>query len=72
MSEPKEMFSLPDNSVTEDAGYAAEEWAGAFYQAKDLIRGLLSLPIRFIRCSTSKKLEHILADCDSVLELGED
>lgn len=37
-NEYKEMFELPDGLLTADAGMAAEEWAGRYFEARDMLR----------------------------------
>jgi hypothetical protein len=36
-----DMYALPDRSLTSDPAIAAEQWAKAFYQAKDAINRMI-------------------------------
>ena len=67
----KDGFTLPDGSVTTDAGLAAEQWADAFYTVKDALSRLRTVPERLINDMPIRDLDEILAECDKVLELGD-
>ena len=67
----KDGFILPDGFVTVDEGYAAEQWAEAFYKAKDALARIRPVPEKMIQGKPVRDLDEILAECDKVLELGD-
>ena len=67
----KDGFILPDGSVTTDEGYAAEQWANAFYKMKDALSRIRPVPEKMIWGKSIRDLDEILAECDKALELGD-
>ena len=66
-----EGYMLPDNSITSDPIIAAEEWAKAFYQAKDALLRIRPIPEKLIRQEIIRNLDEILAECDKVFDIGD-
>ena len=64
-------FTLPDGTLTTDAGSAAEQWAAAFYMAKDALTMLRPIPEIILRGDPVKNLDEILAECDGILSVGD-
>lgn len=64
-------FTLPDGTVTADAESAAEQWATAFYMAKDALSLVRPIPEAILRGKAVKNLDEILAECDGILSVGE-
>lgn len=58
-------FILPDGLPTTDAAVAAEQWAAAFWQAKDALARLKAI----LNVECPGKFD--LAFTDTVLEMGE-
>ena len=67
----KDAFTLPDGTITMDGGIAAEQWAEAFYKVKDALSRLRPVPEALLRGAPVKDLDEVLAECDSVLLLGD-
>jgi len=66
-----DMYALPDRSVTPDPAKAAEEWAKAFYQAKDAINRILPVPSMVLNHLPVRDLREIIEECKEVIKLGE-
>jgi hypothetical protein len=64
-------FTLPDGTITADAGSAAEQWAAAFYMAKDVIAEICPVPEALIKGIPVRNLDEILLGCDGILSIGE-
>jgi hypothetical protein len=64
-------FSLPDGTITTDAASAAEQWAAAFYMAKDVLHTIRPIPEAILRGDKVRNLDEVLLGCDSVLSIGE-
>ena len=64
-------FTLPDGTITTDAGSAAEQWAAAFYMAKDVIAEIRPVPESLIQGKPVRNLDEILLGCDGILSIGE-
>lgn len=66
------VLTLPDGTVTADYGLAATLWSEAFYIAKDALKRVRPVPEAMLRGNPVRDLDEILAECDSVLSVGED
>lgn len=66
-----EAFTLPDGTITTDAGSAAEQWAASFYRAKDALTMLRPVPEKILRGQSVRNLDEILTECDGILSVGE-
>lgn len=66
----KEVFNLPDGSVTGDAGFAAEQWANAFYEAKDVVGGLRDAFVSSIRGEPVRTADELIHSCEQILDMG--
>ena len=64
-------FTLPDGTMTTDAGSAAEQWAAAFYMARDVIAEIRPIPEKILRGEKVKNLDEALLGCDGILSIGE-
>lgn len=70
MGNTKEAFILPCGSITHNPETAAEDWAKAFYTAKDTLeRTKKAVELLRSGCYV-RNLDEILAACDQVLEIG--
>lgn len=64
-------YTLPDGTITTDAVSAAEQWAAAFYMAKDVIAEIRPIPEAILRGDTVRNLDEVLLGCDGILNIGE-
>lgn len=64
-------FTLPDATITVDAGIAAEQWAAAFYMAKDVIAEICPILEAIMKGQPVRNLDEILLLCDGILSIGE-
>lgn len=64
-------YTLPDGTITTDASSAAEQWAAAFYMAKDVIAEMRPIPEALIKGQPVRNLDEVLLGCDGVLSIGE-
>lgn len=67
-----EAYTLPDNTITFDPALAAEQWAAAFYRAKDALQRIRPVPAKLFLGTPIRDLDEILSECDSILKLGAD
>jgi len=66
-----DMFTLPDGTVTSDAGSAAEQWAAAFYIARDALSVIRPVPELILGGKPVRNLDEILCECDGALSIGD-
>lgn len=64
-------YSLPDKTITTDAGMAAEKWSSAFYQLKDALSRSRPVPEMLLLGKPVKDLDETILECDAALSLGE-
>ena len=66
-----ESYALPDGTETTDAGRAAEQWAAAFYMAKDVIEEIRPICEALLKRKPVRNLDEVLLACDGILRIGE-